>query len=331
MKKTLVLILACCLLAGCSANPELKDSGEPYISSPVFSENSSEPESAPASSSVTSSQPQSSTPASSSAISSQPQSSAPASSSAISSQPQSSAPASSAISSKPQSSAPASSSAISSQPQSSAPASSAISSQPQSSAPASSSVTSSQPQSSAPASSSAISSQPQSSAPASSSVTSSETSTPAEPEIIGPYGQRAPEQWEIEYANEVFRLTNIERVNNGLPEFKRLPLLDEVANIRAWELIPCYDHDRPDGSSCFTAYEEAGIAYSYAAENIAAGYKTPEEVVNGWMNSTNHRKNILNPDLEYLGVGFYYDKDKMSEDNYRYYWSQNFCSTWDQT
>ncbi len=317
MKKTFALILACCLIAGCSANPELKDSGESYISSPVFSENSSEPESAPASSS---------------AISSQPQSSAPASSSVTSSQPQSSALASSSVtSSKPQSSAPASSSAISSQPQSSAPASSAISSQPQSSAPASSSVTSSQPQSSAPASSSAISSQPQSSAPASSSVTSSETSTPAEPEIIGPYGQRAPEQWEIEYANEVFRLTNIERVNNGLPEFKRLPLLDEVANIRAWELIPCYDHDRPDGSSCFTAYEEAGIAYSYAAENIAAGYKTPEEVVNGWMNSTNHRKNILNPDLEYLGVGFYYDKDKMSEDNYRYYWSQNFCSTWDQT
>ncbi len=124
----------------------------------------------------------------------------------------------------------------------------------------------------------------------------------------------------------MFRLTNIERVNNGLPEFKRLPLLDEVANLRAWELIPCYDHDRPDGSSCFTAYEEAGIAYSYAAENIAAGYRSPEEVVNGWMNSTGHRKNILNPDLEYLGVGFYYDKDKISSTNYGYYWSQNFCA-----
>ncbi len=130
----------------------------------------------------------------------------------------------------------------------------------------------------------------------------------------------------MEFSDEVFRLTNIERVNNGLPEFKRMPLLDEVANLRAWEIITYFDHVRPDGSKCFTAFEEAGIEYSYAAENIAAGQRTPEEVVNAWMNSPGHRANILNPDLEYLGVGFYYDN---SGTGYHYYWSQNFCSTWD--
>ncbi len=280
MKKALALILACCLITGCTANPEPFDP-ESYISSSVSSENSSEPESVPASSGDTSD-------------------------TSDTSEPQSSASASSAPASEPQSSAPASS-APASEPQSGAPASSAPASQPQSSAPASS----------APAS------EPQSSAPASSTP----ASEPAA-EVIGPYGQRAPEQWETEYANEVFRLTNIERVKNGLPEFKRLPLLDEVAGIRAWELIPLYDHNRPDGRSCFTAFEEAGISYSAAAENIAAGYRTPEEVVNGWMNSPGHRANILNPDLDYLGVGFYCDSEGIGSTNYRYYWAQNFCSTW---
>ncbi len=306
MKKALALILACCLISGCTANPEPFDSGESYISSSVSSENSSEPESVPASSGDTSD-------------TSKPQSSAPASS-APASEPQNSAPASSAPASKPQSSAPASS-APASEPQSSAPASSAPASEPQSGAPAST-TPASEPQSSAPASS-APASEPQSSIPASSTP----ASEPAA-EVIGPYGQRAPEQWETEYANEVFRLTNIERVKNGLPEFKRLPLLDEVAGIRAWELIPLYDHNRPDGRSCFTAFEEAGISYSAAAENIAAGYRTPEEVVNGWMNSPRHRANILNPDLDYLGVGFYCDSEGIGSTNYRYYWAQNFCSTW---
>ncbi|MGN0678895.1 MAG: CAP domain-containing protein [Oscillospiraceae bacterium] len=105
-----------------------------------------------------------------------------------------------------------------------------------------------------------------------------------------------------------------------------MPLLDNVAYLRAWELIPYYDHTRPDGSRCFTAYE--GIDYSYAAENIAAGYRTPEAVVDGWMNSPGHRANILNPELQYLGVGFYCDTEGIGTTNYKYYWSQNFCSLW---
>lgn len=157
---------------------------------------------------------------------------------------------------------------------------------------------------------------------------SSSSSVDSEPEIIGEYGRRAAEQWEIDFAEEVFRLTNIERVKYGLPEFKKLAVLDEIAFIRAWELIPNYSHDRPDGSSCFTAYDEVDLTYCAAAENIAAGYRTPQDVVDGWMNSPGHRSNILNESLEYLGVGFYCDNNNQSGTNYKYYWSQNFCTLW---
>lgn len=52
----------------------------------------------------------------------------------------------------------------------------------------------------------------------------------------------------------------------------------------------------------FTArLKAAGYSYSRAAENIASGYKTPESVVNGWMNSPGHRRNILG---NYKEVGF---------------------------
>ena len=129
-------------------------------------------------------------------------------------------------------------------------------------------------------------------------------------------------------SEEVFRLTNVEREKHGLPAFKKITVLDEIAFVRAWELIPCYSHNRPDGSSCFTAYDEADLKYSAAAENIAAGYRTPQEVVNGWMNSSGHRSNILNEELEYLGVGFYCDSENQSSKNYKYYWSQNFCTLW---
>ena len=123
------------------------------------------------------------------------------------------------------------------------------------------------------------------------------------------------------YCNEVFSLINDIRKQYGLPEFKTLEKLDEVAALRAWENTVKYGHDRPDGRRCFTALEESGLNYRKCAENVAAGYKTPADVVNGWMNSDGHRKNILDPNLEYLGVGCYLEK---GDGGYSSYWSQMF-------
>lgn len=124
----------------------------------------------------------------------------------------------------------------------------------------------------------------------------------------------------------MFRLTNIERVKAGLPEFKKMELLDSVAQLRAWECLVAYDHTRPNGSKFSTALSEAGIRWSGCGENIAAGQSTPQEVVSAWMNSTGHRANILNEEYVYLGVGFYYDYNNESgTPQYDYFWAQNFC------
>ena len=53
-------------------------------------------------------------------------------------------------------------------------------------------------------------------------------------------------------------------------------------------------------------------------ENIAYGQKTPEQVMEGWMNSQGHRANILNPNFTAIGVGYYQNSRGVS------YWTQLF-------
>nr|WP_302674582.1 CAP domain-containing protein [Eubacterium sp. CAG:161] len=55
-----------------------------------------------------------------------------------------------------------------------------------------------------------------------------------------------------------------------------------------------------------------------AGENIAWGQRSPEEVMNGWMNSSEHRANILNSSFKKIGVAYYVGV------NGRTYWTQLF-------
>ena len=123
------------------------------------------------------------------------------------------------------------------------------------------------------------------------------------------------------FADEVIRLVNKQRTANGLSKFTTSNKLSDVAQTRAKELTESYSHTRPDGSSCFTALREANIDYTAAGENIAAGYSTPEAVVEGWMNSKAHRANILNPNYSKIGVGYFADGS-----GYGSYWVQVFVS-----
>ncbi|MCH5278429.1 MAG: hypothetical protein J1E60_01420 [Christensenellaceae bacterium] len=118
---------------------------------------------------------------------------------------------------------------------------------------------------------------------------------------------------------EVLRLTNHQRFLNGAQPLTAYSVLQNMADVRAEELTRSYSHTRPDGTSCFTVFAQFGVSYSFVAENIAAGYPTPSAVVTGWMNSTGHRENILNPDLVHLGVGM-----KTANDYYGHYWVQLF-------
>lgn len=106
------------------------------------------------------------------------------------------------------------------------------------------------------------------------------------------------------YAKQVVTLVNQERAKVGLPALTLDTTASKAAQVRANEIRTSFSHTRPNGSSCFTALKEAGVSYRTAGENIAAGQKTPEQVVAAWMNSEGHRKNILGSQYTAIGVGY---------------------------
>ena len=119
------------------------------------------------------------------------------------------------------------------------------------------------------------------------------------------------------YAMQVAGIVNRERASNGLAPLKYSDKLSEAALVRAEEIQSVFSHTRPNGTRCFTAVTEAGISYTSVGENIAYGQRTPEEVMNSWMNSSGHRANILGS-YDYIGIGVTYK-------NGTYYWSQFFA------
>lgn len=119
------------------------------------------------------------------------------------------------------------------------------------------------------------------------------------PEVTQPE-QTTPES--SDSITEVMRLVNQERAKEELSALQTNDAITQAAQVRASELATLFDHTRPDGSICFTALDEAGVRYWTAGENIAAGYSTPEQVMNGWMNSPGHRANILSSEFTTIGV-----------------------------
>ena len=109
---------------------------------------------------------------------------------------------------------------------------------------------------------------------------------------------------ESDFVSEVIRLVNEERAKEGLPALQTNDAINRAAQVRADELPTLFSHTRPDGTTCFTALDDAGIRYGAAGENIAGGYGSPEHVVNGWMNSEGHRANILSASFTTIGVGY---------------------------
>lgn len=137
------------------------------------------------------------------------------------------------------------------------------------------------------------------------------------PEEETPPAEEAPPQEEPDAPEEsggvqgaaaaVASLVNAARRDAGLSELELDADLCAAAQARAQEIAQSFSHTRPDGSSCFTILEEFGISYRAAGENIAMGQRTPEEVMDGWMNSSGHRANILNGTFTSIGVGYYVD------------------------
>ena len=121
---------------------------------------------------------------------------------------------------------------------------------------------------------------------------------------------------------EVLRLVNQERAKYGLKALKAIVTLDQACLARANEATRVFAHNRPDGSYFSTVFANYGLSYSTVGENLAAGQETPKDVVAAWMNSPDHRKNILKADYEYMGVARVYVEN--DPNNCFDYWAQLF-------
>lgn len=130
------------------------------------------------------------------------------------------------------------------------------------------------------------------------------------------------------FERRVLQLTNTFRRQNGLAPLSYNAKLAAAAETHSQNMAlqDFFSHTGLDGSSPFDRMKAAGYNFSSAAENIGVGYTTPEAVVQGWINSSGHRDNLLNPNLRELGVGHYYLANDTGQVNWSHYWTQKFGS-----
>lgn len=122
------------------------------------------------------------------------------------------------------------------------------------------------------------------------------------------------------FNQQVLDLTNAQRAKAGLSPLKYNAALSNVATLKSQDMRDknYFSHTSPTYGSPFAMMDKFGISYTYAGENIAAGYSTPQAVVTGWMNSPGHRQNILNSNYNQIGIGY------AAGGSYGHYWTQMF-------
>ena len=119
------------------------------------------------------------------------------------------------------------------------------------------------------------------------------------------------------FEQEVVRLVNEVRAQNGLSPLTANWELSRVARYKSQDMADnrYFSHTSPTYGTPFQMIKAFGLSFRTAGENIAYGQRTPQAVMNGWMNSSGHRANILNASYTQIGVGYVADG---------HYWTQMF-------
>jgi uncharacterized protein YkwD len=124
--------------------------------------------------------------------------------------------------------------------------------------------------------------------------------------IIVPNSHSVTDRSSLDYlAEEIFLLTNQERVAHGLKELAYAYDLQDAADTRAQEASVLFSHTRPNGQSC---HDIVTKNYNITGENLIQADRpvaTPANLVAEWMSSSGHRANILLKDYTKLAVGVY--------------------------
>ncbi|MBT2695575.1 sporulation protein [Bacillus sp. ISL-55] len=129
---------------------------------------------------------------------------------------------------------------------------------------------------------------------------------PQEEAAPAPEQKATPSGTELSaFEAKVIDLTNEQRRKNGLQNLQPDTALSNVAQEKSNDMQAknYFSHTSPTYGSPFDMMRDFGVSYNTAGENIAMGQRSAEEVVNAWMNSEGHRKNILSPNYTHIGVG----------------------------
>ncbi|MDB9527254.1 CAP domain-containing protein [Oscillatoria sp. CS-180] len=129
-----------------------------------------------------------------------------------------------------------------------------------------------------------------------------------------------------EFIQEVVRLTNEYRADNGLWALSFDDDLAEAAQTHSENMAEqdFFSHKGKDNTRSWDRARAAGYETGMVGENIAAGYVSPQSVVDAWIKSDGHRANLLNEHFNEIGVGYFYLEDDTGEVNYKTYWAQVF-------
>lgn len=117
---------------------------------------------------------------------------------------------------------------------------------------------------------------------------------------------------------QVVDIVNKERKAAGKGALQLDEDLNAIAALRAKEIAEKFDHTRPDGTSCFTVFDNTDYSSKIKGENIGYEYYgSADEIMKLWLDSSLHKANILSDDFTKIGIGYY-------EANGKHYWVQVF-------
>jgi len=154
------------------------------------------------------------------------------------------------------------------------------------------------------------------------------TPPPTQPARLAPTPTSAPAAAPASFASRALARTNAYRSQFNCPPLRENAQLDQAAFAHSQDMaVHGYlDHNSPAGQTPWDRIHAAGYQFSMAAENIAAGYPTPEAVIDAFFHETppndGHRRNLLNCALRDVGFAYYYQKGS----TYGSYWTQDFAT-----
>lgn len=123
--------------------------------------------------------------------------------------------------------------------------------------------------------------------------------------------------------DRMYKLINEIRKKHNLGPLNANPKLSLAAANHSKDIAEhdLFGHRGSDGSRLEDRLKRVGYNYKLAAENVAGGHESPEKTVDSWMNSTGHRRNMLDPNMCRIGLGYAFLKNDGGAHTYHHYWT----------